>query len=323
MRTRDIVGTALIAACLVFVGLPASAEAGQWRWAGGAQIDPASHGIVDLGYRSSNLSIQLLTDTVDLRYKQPVKGGQWQFGLRGALFGAELLFSPWKNGKPAPTEALRASYLGVDLSRAWWFRGGIYARVSSEFCYYDFGKWQDATRVVPKARGRLRSALKLGVWRSDLRAQILSGFIQDGDFRGWWVEGRFALPRTTGFGWMNQTHLGWSQGLSRVSKFRLGGLNPYVLPFAGLGWAQFWVERYALQRFGLGYRSDDSVYDFRLGTDVGLWDEESLKASPVLMASYARGNRKVAASGGVLTWEKSELGFHGWSLFLWYEHTWH
>ena len=121
-----------------------------------------------------------------------VARGQWELGLRGALFGAELLFSPWEAGRPAPEKALRASYLGVDLSRAWWFRDGFYAGTSMELRYYDFGQWQDATRTIPEARGRLRTALKLGVWRSELRAHVLGGINLDGDHRGWWTEGRLA-----------------------------------------------------------------------------------------------------------------------------------
>ena len=68
---------------------------------------------------------------------------------------------------------MRASYLGVDLSRAWWFRDGFYASTSMELRYYDFGQWQDATRIIPEDRGRLRAAFKLGVWRSELRAHVL------------------------------------------------------------------------------------------------------------------------------------------------------
>ena len=58
--------------CLA-LGLPSVSEAGQWRWALGAQLDPASHGIVDIGYRAKGLSIELLTDTLDLRYRHRVE----------------------------------------------------------------------------------------------------------------------------------------------------------------------------------------------------------------------------------------------------------
>ena len=91
-----------------------------------------------------------------------------------------------------------------------------------ELRYYDFGQWQDATRTIPGSRGRVRTALKLGVWRSELRAHVLGGINLDGDHRGWWTEGRLSFPQGPGFGVINQTHLGWSEGLSRLSTFRLG-----------------------------------------------------------------------------------------------------
>ena len=322
MRPLEVFRFVPLLGAMIITGFSAFADSGQWRWAVGAQLDPASHGIVDLGYRTKSLSIQWLTDTLDLRYKKRVERGQWEVGLRGALFGAELLFSPWEAGRPAPEKALRASYLGVDLSRAWWFRDGFYAGTSMEFRYYDFGQWQDATRIIPEARGRIRAAFKLGVWRSELRAHVLGGLNLDGDHRGWWTEGRLSFPQGEGFGVINQTHLGWSEGLSRLSRFRLGGLNPYVLPFSGLGWAQFWVERYALQRLGLGFKSQDEVFELGLGTDLGIWDREQLRASPFLSASYMKGHRRFSISGGVVAWEKERPGVHGWSLFLWYERSW-
>lgn len=307
---------------VIVASFSVTAEAGQWRWALGAQIDPASHGIVDLGYRSDGLSLQLFTDTLDLRYRHRVQRGQWEVGLRGALFGAELLFSPWENGQPAPEQALRASYSGLDVSRAWWFQDGVYLGLLSEIRFYQFGKWRDAHRAVPEARGRLRAAVKLGVWNSKIRSEILGGFVQDGETPGLWVEAKLSAPRATGIGLMNRSYLGWSEGLTRLSKFRLGGLNPYVVPFAGLGWAESWVERYAVQRLGLGYRSDDKAFDIAAGIDVGLWDDEGIRISPLVLMSLEQGSDRYAASGGVVAFEHETLQFGGWSMFFWYERTW-
>ena len=90
--------TVLLLGAMVITGSPAFADSGQWRWAVGAQLDPASHGIVDLGYRTKDFSIQWLTDTLDVRYKKRVARGQWELGLRGALFGASSCFLPGRRG---------------------------------------------------------------------------------------------------------------------------------------------------------------------------------------------------------------------------------
>lgn len=309
--------------CLT-LGVPMVSEGGQWRWALGAQLDPASHGIVDIGYRTKSLSLQLLTDTVDLRYRHKVERGQWEVGLRGALFGAELLFSPWEDGRPAPEQALRATYAGLDLSRAWWLSGGMYIGLLGEFRLYQFGPWKDATRVVPDERGRLRAAAKWGIWRSTLRTEVLSGVVQDGDTPGFWVEAKLSVPTSDGFGFLNKSYLGWSRGLTRLSRFRLGGLNPYVVPFAGMGWAESWVERYAVQRVGLNIRADqaDQTLEVALGADIGLWDDESLRISPMAMGTLEIGADKWMASGGVIAFEEANLQFGGWSLFVWYERSW-
>lgn len=301
---------------------PWTAQAGQWRWALGAQIDPASHGIIDLGYRDGGYSVELLTDTLDLRYRGRLEKGQWDIGLRAAVFGAELLFSPWQDNKPAPEDALRASYLGIDLSRAWWLGDGYYAALAAEYRLYQFGQWDESTRDIPKERGRLRTAVKVGRWHSELRAQFMAGYVRDGGFDGWWFEGKLSKPRGVGLGIWNQTHFGWSHGLTRLSKFRLGGLNPYVIPFAGLGWAQFWVERYAVQRVGLGYKAHDGAFDLTAGLDLGVWDQERMRVSPVMAASVDFGDNTLAASGGIVMTEEAELGVHGWSAFVWYERSW-
>ena len=309
----------------VVVALPPVADAAQWRWALGAQIDPASHGIVDLGYRHDSLSLQLLTDTLDLRYRQRLEHGAWEAGFRGALFGAELLFSPWQDGQPAPQEALRASYAGMDIHRSWWFSGGLYLGVLGEFRLYQFGGWRDSTRAIPKERGRLRAAMKMGVWRSSLRSELLGGFVQDGDTPGYWVEAKLSLPSKVGFGFLNQSYLGWSEGLTRLSRFRLGGLNPYVVPFAGMGWAESWVERYAVQRAGLNFRAEneDRSFECALGLDVGIWDDKRLQISPVAVGSLIVDSDKLVLSGGAIAFEEGALKFGGWSLFVWYERAWH
>ena len=69
MRPLQAFRTVLLLGAMVITGSLAFADSGQWRWAVGAQLDPASHGIVDLGYRTKDFSIQWLTDTLDVRYK--------------------------------------------------------------------------------------------------------------------------------------------------------------------------------------------------------------------------------------------------------------
>ena len=86
--------TALLLGAMVITGSPAFADSGQWRWAVGAQLDPASHGIVDLGYRTKDFSIQWLTDTLDLRYKKA--GGARTMGAwsaRSTFRSGAIVFS--------------------------------------------------------------------------------------------------------------------------------------------------------------------------------------------------------------------------------------
>jgi hypothetical protein len=312
----------LMFACLLVMALPGTVSAQSWRWALGAQLDSAPHAIVDLGYRHGNLSLQWLTDTLDMRYHENSTHGEWQVGLRGALFGAELLFSPWKNGQPAPEDALRATYLGLDASRAWWFKGGFHAGVFAEMRFYNFGPWFDSKATVPASRGRLKSALKVGVWRDELQTEIWAGYVREGETDGAWVAWELTIPHGDGVGLWNYTAAGWSAGLTRVSKFRLGGLNPYVIPFAGLGWAQHWVEHYLVQRLGMVYRSKSYDFEVGLGGDLGVWDESEPMVSVLVMAQTKLAGHLFSVAAGVHAVSDGEVGLHGWSAFLYYEKPW-
>ena len=322
MRSFCVLGCTIAFALLhgaLALAAPATTE---WRWAVGAQVDPASHGIVDLGIRYRGFSAQVLTDTLDLRFRHRVPQGEWQFGARLALFGAELLFSPWENNAPAPEEALRAGYLGADISRAWWFSDGRYIGLSSELRHYTFGAWRESTRDIPDATLRARTGVKLGIWRRDLQTEILVGHLIEEARHGGWIEARLESPPGPGWGLANRTHLGWSTGLTRLSRFRLGGLNPYVVPFGGLGWAQYWVERYVVQRLGVAFSANTIPLDLQLGTDIGFWDRVELQLSMVAAARFKLGVYECAMMGGMTALRDGQADFGNWSLFFWFERPW-
>lgn len=43
---------------------------------------------------------------------------------------------------------------------------------------------------------------------------------------------------------------GVAEGQDFLTRSRMGGLNPYVIPLAGAGWAEWWVEDYGVLRAG-------------------------------------------------------------------------
>ena len=56
---------------------------------------------------------------------------------------------------------------------------------------------------------------------STLRTELLGGFVQDGESPGFWFEAKLSVPSSVGWGLLNQSYLGWSDGLTRLSRFPL------------------------------------------------------------------------------------------------------
>ncbi len=48
---------------------------------------------------------------------------------------------------------------------------------------------------------------------------------------------------------------GWARGQTFLTRTRLGGLNPYVVPLAGAAWAEWWVESYVAGRAGVSWKN--------------------------------------------------------------------
>src|SRR4051812_35878039 len=92
---------------------PASADGWQNHFAFGGEINADPHGVGDFGVRKGPFSIQLFTDTLELRYQPESPRGRWWLAARGEALAAGLMLSPWTDGAPDPRRALLASYGGL------------------------------------------------------------------------------------------------------------------------------------------------------------------------------------------------------------------
>lgn len=242
----------------------------------GGQIETEGNGIFDLGWRRGPLSVELFTDTLDVRLAQRHDWGTWSVGVRAAAFAAGMWITPWSNGAPDPDRAQRASYVGVDgrlqrnLGRGWWAGTAGFVRP------HRFQPLGDATlRIAPRSWSQLQASG--GLWRDGGRlvATATAGLdLVDEDtlsthlhLAGAWRPSGTIAPLAEG-------RLGVAQGQDDLTATRLGGLTPYHVPFAGAAWAEFWVEDYAVARLG-GRWSGEHL---RLGAaiDVGAWTSPSV-----------------------------------------------
>lgn len=232
----------------------------EWRFAAGGEFNADSHGILDLGLRKGAFSIELLTDTLEVRYAPEQARGRWWAAVRAEGGAAGLMISPWNQGAPDPSSALLASYAGMEGGWLRYLPRGLYAGGQAAARVYTFAPFSDATTLEIPGNTTFATL--------DFLAGFYSPHLSGWTRLGADLEGLTLAPHAHGsLGWKQQllgsnlqtrVHLNAgiadSQGI--ISLTRLGGLNPYVVPLAGAAWAEWWVEDYVAARIGLGHQTE-------------------------------------------------------------------
>lgn len=252
-------------ACVFLAGVLArspTAEArsvGTWGpWEGrvmlGGEIAPRSFGILDVGLKKGPLSIQILTDTLDVRLAPELKTGRYWVGARVQTFAAGLMIAPWTAGAPDDTRAWQAGYVGADAGWLRYLPRGVYAGLAGSARLYFF--WADE-RVPVRPPGLTplftldgvlghhtpSSHLAVRAGADSTFSRLAPHVYVEGVVRPAWA----VAPRI-------EVRAGVAMGQDDIMRTRLGGLNPYVVPLAGAAWAEFWVENYIALRAGPSLR---------------------------------------------------------------------
>lgn len=232
----------------------------EWQATFGGQIDADSHGDVNLGVRAGDFTVALRTDAPELRWDPSGDHGRAWVDLRGHGFAAAMLISPWTDGAPDPDRALSAASAGGEAGALRYGRGGLYGGGRASVDRVFFGEMARTTASVPADRTVAVADLLGGLYRDELQGWLRVGVdLQAGEG----VTEPTALHAAGELGWLPQWAVGpltlaprvelwagWGHHQDFLTKTRLGGLNPWVVPLAGAAWAEFWVEDYAVARLG-------------------------------------------------------------------------
>lgn len=227
----------------------------QGRAAVGAELSTRSFGIVDLGLRKGPFSIELLTDTLDLRYAPALRNGRAWVGMRVEAFAAGLMLAPWTNGAPDPGRAWNAGYGGIDGGWMRYLPASFYAGLQGSARLYLFWATEQTVVVPPGPTPLFTAEGVLGHYTAQSHFWVRAGadanlqtvaphIVAEATVRPDWV----IAPRI-------EVRAAWAMNQDVVMRTRLGGLNPYVVPLAGAAWGEFWVESYVALRAGPSVRT--------------------------------------------------------------------
>jgi len=260
------------------MGSPAAAES-TWerRFMVGASIDPSPNGVVDLGLRREALSLQLLTDTLEVRWAPEGDHGRSWLAARAELGAVGLLISPWFDGTPVPEAGFAGGYLGGEAGRIRYLPHGFYVG-GSTFAYYTAFYEIPSTQVpVPDPTPWLGLDALGGWWSPHTHAWLRVGVQHD-------TLGAPLQPHAhlqvrsasdTPIGHRAALHAGTGRGQSILTRTRVGGLNPYAVPLAGAGWGEWWAETYAIARLGpqVCHTVGENLFTHALVFDGGVVDD--------------------------------------------------
>ncbi len=233
---------------------PRPSLAADYTLAMAAHADASPHAVLDVVVRHRDFQVGLYTDTIDARWTPSGDRGKGWLGVRGAAAAAGLMISPWQDGRPVPTSALYARYGGLEYGIQRYLRNGWYAGLEGHARMMGFGATPTTEVPVPSARPVVRIDTVVGWYRPVASVKASPGVhlapaspeavfqphvVAEAKLQPKWA----VAPRI-------QMRGGWANGQDAVTRTRLGGLNPYVVPLGGAAWAEWWVEDYVAIRGG-------------------------------------------------------------------------
>jgi hypothetical protein len=173
-------------------------DSAEWRFAVGGQIETSSHGLFDLGWRRGPLSIELFTETLSVRWRPALPGGQVTVGLRGSAVASNLWITPWSQGAPDLTRAQTAQAVGPELRVERWGPHGTWAALEGFARYHAFQPIPGSTLPVDDTPW-LSGAAAVGVWdERGASARIAGGVDWTTSARAPFVRGEAALSPVGG-----------------------------------------------------------------------------------------------------------------------------
>lgn len=251
--------------------------ASPWTWSAevGGQLDSDPHGVLNGSLSSGELSLELWTDTLALWWRPELESGRAFLGVRAQGYAGEMFISPWTRGAEDPSRAFIVMQAALHAGWIEYLGAGFYTGVQGSARGYLFRRRSERTTVeAPGPELVLTPEALIGWWSPDARAELAGGVDVRDDFVS--SRARFELtiePQAWVVGPLVRVTAGLGHLQDDLTKTRLGGLNPHVVPLAGAAWAEWWVEDFAAVRAGPKVRW--SWGDVAAVIDAAVFDDQT------------------------------------------------
>jgi hypothetical protein len=288
-------------------------DAVEWRADAGAALGAGAFGVLDLGVRRGPWSAELFTDTLDLRWSPSGPKGRGWVGARAAAWSAGFLPFTWTDGARDPGRSMGAGYAGPDAGVVRYGPGGTYAGVSGAVRTWWFVALPTTAVDLPGVTPVVTAEGILGWWRPDARAELRLGADARPERVSPHVRGEAAFEaRDAPVSPRLEVRGQWAARADRLTRLRLGGTSPYVLPLAGLGVAEHRVEDVLAAR--LGAAAGTGALRGAAFVDAA-WFDGAEAAGVGAALTVRRGTWFAETEAGAAPWTEREAGA-AWGVWL-------
>lgn len=257
-------------------------------------MDAATSLVIDLGVRRQAWSAQLLTDTLDLRFSPELAHGRAWVALRGELGAVGMVHAPWAGGRPVPEQGFWGAYVGGEAGALRYGPHGLYGGVSTRGYRVSFIEGPSTEVRIPAPTPWLLAELVGGLYRDRGHVWMRLGVQHDALGEALQPHAHLTATASPGgeLGAVTELRAGVAQGQSFLTRTRVGGMNPYVVPVSGAGWGEWWAETYAIGRVGPRLSVDKSghVFTHRLVVDGGVADDRTVASQSDLAMVWGLGS---------------------------------
>jgi hypothetical protein len=245
--------------------------------------------LLNINYRSDEYALRIANDRIQLSREWVNNHASWIL-IEGQGYQSHATAFPWENGAPALWKGYNTSYTGIwsGQIRDWQANeripGNFFVGGEGKIRYYWFHNTSEHQNP-PDSGVRISLNTIFGWNAANFSSHLNVGqnIIQSQQFSlqpfvqlQFTYEDELQPHKIDALSPWIEGEIGWGDNLDDINKYRVGGLHPIGVQFAGAGWGEWWLEDFSTMRLGMTqnfYRKNGSIQiglhaDFLLSAEI-------------------------------------------------------